>query len=86
MPGDARGGRDVWLGYLNEEECIRGCLKRKLDNDYSINGLTVHADGKQKGCWCEKWMSHRNKDTKWKSCYLKTDQADGKGGSSTTGT
>lgn len=77
MPGDAKGGRDIWLGTLSKEECIKACLKKKQESDYSINGLTVYADIRKRGCWCNKWMSHRDTDTKWESCFLKDPLPEG---------
>ena len=47
-------------------------MKRRL-KDHTINGVTVHTNGKG-GCYCEKHMTHRNKNKKWKSCYLPTNK------------
>jgi len=68
--GDGTGSKEneVKVGIQTGEACIKACVERKK-NDQFINGVTVRRDGSG-GCWCEREMTKRDNDRKYKSCFL----------------
>ena len=72
QPGDGygggRGGREIYLSNLSGHVCLKACTYLS-EMDASVNGMTVYANTSRPGCWCEKRMGSKVKNTPaFKTC------------------
>ena len=70
---------EILIGkYDNELLCKDACVREKLLNDSTINGVTYNVKSPltedHRRCWCERRMTgiDRNDDN-WKTCFLKLE-------------
>ena len=66
--GDGTGGTEKKIGGQTGNACIKACLAYKKKNK-KVNGVTVFRNNKP-GCWCEIGMKTKNKNKKYKTCFL----------------
>ena len=71
--GDGIGGTEKRIDNQTPEECIRSCTELKKTNP-KINGVTIHANGHDKGCWCEMGMTGVSPSATYKTCLLEEEE------------